>query len=300
MTVNLDGIFVPVITPFEEDGRLSLSLLENNIRKLNDTGVAGYMPLGSNGEFFMMSEEEQLEVMKTAVQASEGKKVFAGAGRESLYETEKCIEKMAGLGIDAVFLLTPHYFPKQMSQECLTEYYLEAADVSPVPVLLYSAPGYAAGVQLEPETVRRLGAHENIIGLKDTSPLEIREYTEAVKGENCGILAGTFGKFVKGMAQGAVGGVLSSANYIPEICCQLYQLCKDGEYEKAEKIHKKLEALAKGTTAPYGVAGVKAAMNFLGYSCGSPRKPLKPVPTEDREEFEKRLKAGLEAVLQEV
>jgi len=296
MSVNLDGVFVPVITPFSKGNQeISIDMLRQNIRKLNSTNISGYMPLGSNGEFFMLTDEEAITILKVIKEeAGKDKMVFAGAGRESTKGTIEFTKKVAHLGINAVFILTPHYFPKQMTQESLISFYTEVADASPVPVILYSAPAYAAGVMIEPQTSELLAKHHNIVGIKDTSKKPISEYTSAVKNnKEFSVLAGTFGKFVSGIINSASGGVLSSANYIPEICCDLYDLIKKGEVEKAEKIHQILTELASNTTALYGISGVKAAMNIMGYSCGVPRRPLKEINSDQFKNLEEKLKAGI-------
>ncbi|MHB8129928.1 MAG: dihydrodipicolinate synthase family protein [Mobilitalea sp.] len=296
MALDLSGVFVPVVTPFDPQTELvDIQMLHHNIEKLNETNVRGYMPLGSNGEFFMLTDEEALTVMKVVKEVSiPSKLVFAGVGRESTRETISFINKVAVISIDAVFVLTPHYFPKQITQESLINYYTEVADESPIPVVLYSAPGYAAGINIEPETVKILSSHKNIIGIKDTGSQPIDHYLDSIKdGNEFAVLAGTFGKFFDGIRKGALGGVLSSANYIPELCCQLYELVKAGEYEKAKTLHLMMGELAASTTATYGVSGVKAAMNILGYSCGIPRKPLKAVLGENLSIIEKNLKEGL-------
>lgn len=296
MAVDLHGVFVPVITPFDSQTEaVDTEMLRQNIMKLNVTGVSGYMPLGSNGEYFMLSDEEAFNVMQVVKEtAGPDKLVFAGTGRESTRETIAFTKRVATISVDAVFVLTPHFFPKQITQKCLIEYYTKVADESPVPVILYCAPGYAAGVTIEPETAKILSTHQNIIGMKDTSPLPIELYLEAVKeSKEFMILAGTFDKFLDGMKKGASGGVLSSANYIPEICCKLYELAKEKSDGKAKTLYRMISELAAITTSPEGVSGVKAAMNILGYSCGIPRGPLNAVVGVKYSRIEKNLKDGL-------
>ena len=233
MAVDLNGIFVPVITPFDPvTNAVDYNMLRRNIEKLNYTNIRGYMPLGSNGEFFMLNDDEAYEVTRVVKEAaSPDKLVFTGTGRESTKETISFTKKVAELGIDAVFILTPHYFPKQITQECLVEFYTKVADESPLPIILYSAPGYAAGVNIEPNTVKILSSHNNIIGIKDTSALPIEQYLNLLTDvKEFFVLSGTFGKFLDSIRKGASGGVLSSANYIPELCCSLYALIKDGKY----------------------------------------------------------------------
>lgn len=293
--MDVSGVFVPVITPFDGDGTLNLAMLRANIRRLNDTTVAGYMPVGSNGESALLELEEALEVVRTVrEEAAPGKMVFAGAGRESLYHTLRFTKQAVAMGVDAVFVLTPHFFSKQMHQEVLVSYYTHVADAAECPVVLYNAPSYAAGVALAPESVVALSHHPNISGMKDSSTTPAAVFLEA-EGLDADffLLAGTLGKFVQSLREGASGGVLSGANYMPEACCQIHRLAASGDWQGAETLHQALCDLAKETTGPYGVAGVKAAMNACGYPCGIPRSPLSAL--EDAT-WQQKLRTGEEKI----
>ena len=138
MVKRVDGIFVPVVTPFDSENQsVGTEMLEYNIERLNHTDISGYMPLGSNGESFMMTDDECCRVIAAVKKvAAKEKLIFAGTGRESEYHTIEFTKRIAQYGVDAVFVLTPHYFPKQMGQDCLRSYYEQVADRSPVPILM--------------------------------------------------------------------------------------------------------------------------------------------------------------------
>lgn len=298
--VVAEGIYVPLITPFlEGEQQLSLALLKENVKKLNTTAVSGYMPLGSNGESALLSEGEALLVAEAVAEAAApDKQLFLGVGRESARGTIEFIREIAPLGVDAVFVLTPHFFPKQMTQQALEQYYLQVAEHSPLPVILYNAPGYAGGVFLAPETVAALSKHQNIIGIKDSSKTPAKSFLELLSPDtNFFVLAGTLEKLGDSLLEGAAGGVLSASNYIPALCCRLYTLFKNGQTEKAAALHGQMLALANETTGPFGVPGVKCAMNLRGYSCGVPRLPLQAV---EPQKIEMTLTAGITALEQSI
>jgi 4-hydroxy-2-oxoglutarate aldolase len=103
-------------------------------------------------------------------------------------------------------------------------------------------------------------------------------------------LAGTIEKFYQGLVAGAIGGVLSIANYLPEMCCKLHELYKSGKLEEAQKLDVYARQLSKNAAGNYGVAGVKAAMDLLGYQGGSPRIPVLPMSEEAKAELKAVLK----------
>lgn len=284
---KLTGIYPPVMTPFDERGNIDYAGLEFNIEKMNETKLRGYMPLGSNGEFRSLSDEEAIKVLKTiAGVKSKDKFLMAGAGRESAFATVEFIKKAADTGADFVSVLTPHYYAKRMNDEALIAYFENVADNSPLPVLMYCAPSFAAGVLLSFNAVSKLAAHPNIIGMKDTSKEDIANYVKAIPaGANFYVLAGSISKFLYALKNGAVGGVLSMANYLPELCCILQSLFDEGKIEEADAMSANLISLNEKTTGKYGVAGVKAAMNLLGYKGGLPRIPVLPLKENEKSEL---------------
>lgn len=284
-TKNIEGVYIPVVTPFRADQSVNLQGLSENIKLFNHTDVSGYMPLGSNGEFASLNDLEACEVVECVADSRTlNKQLFAGIGKESAREAIRMTKNMAGAGADAVFVLPPHYFPGVMTMSALESFYLEIADASPIPVIVYNAPGYAAGVAVEPALIKRLSMHENIIAMKNTSQIEEKEYISAA-GENCAVLAGTFSNFWNALEQGAAGGVLSGANYLPEMYAYIYRLYKKNDKRRAKKLYDYLRDFASKTAGKYGVAGVKAVANMFSINGGVPRRPLTPVPVKQQEEM---------------
>ncbi|MDR2479768.1 MAG: dihydrodipicolinate synthase family protein [Treponema sp.] len=289
---SLSGIFPPVMTPFI-NGKIDYDGLAFNIERMNKTALRGYMPLGSNGEFRSLTGDESIKVIKTIARTkSADKTLMAGTGRESAWATIEFTKKAADAGADFASVLTPHYYAKKMEDENLIRYFTEVADASPIPVLMYCAPAYAAGVKLSRNAVTELSKHPNIAGMKDTSKEDIDGYVRAVTpGAEFYVLAGTVTKFLTGLMCGAVGGVLSLANYFPELCCELQALFNAGKTAEAEALSARLVTLNEKTTGAYGVAGVKAAMNIMGYRGGEPRVPLLPLNDGEMETLRNVLKA---------
>ena len=134
---------------------------------------------------------------------------------------------------------------------------------------------------METATVAQLAKHPNIIGMKGTASNTAGCYMDAMDNETAfSILAGTFGAFCENVRDGAAGGVLSCANYIPHRACELYNLVKE-ENCQADTLYQKITGLINQTTGPLGVGGVKMAMNILGYKGGVTRRPL-PYPKESQ------------------
>ncbi len=280
---KLSGVLTPMVTPFKND-RVLYHGLAGNVQKMNKTNLRGYFVLGTNGEYKSLSVEERLLVLKTVVDdAGPDKVVMAGTGAESTKETIDITLEAAKLGASMVSLLMPHFFRKYMTDDALTDYILEVADASPVPVLLYNNPSVASDILISPEVVRRVAEHPNVVGMKDSSKGNFKDYMEAARGKEFYILAGSASFFLDVLMAGGVGGVLSLANAFPDECAKLYTTFKEGNIEEAKVLSERIVELNKRVSGFRGVAAVKGAMDIAGYTGGDPRRPLKALTEEQKE-----------------
>lgn len=291
---NFGGIIIPAVTPFDENGEISFESLKYNYEKWNETDVSGYMCLGSNGEFRMLSDDEAFEVISAASKyAAEDKCFIAGVARESLYQTLKFIERLqnADLKIDYFSVLTPHYFKALMTDEALIEYYTAIADFAEKPVLLYCAPAFSNDVTISAEVVKALADHPNIHGIKDTSKNMLSSYMDAAGGRSdFEIMSGSISTVLACMDRGGKGGVVSASNYFPQECANVVKIYNEQGKEKAYEYYEELSKLIKKTGSRFSVAGVKCCMNLVGYKGGFPRRPILPVSKEVEEEMRQALK----------
>ncbi len=280
---KLSGIFAPVVTPFHDD-EPALDDLRHNLRKLRETGLRGYLALGSNAEFRSLSEKEQFAVLEVFAEEKGDKVVMVGTGCESSRETVERSKRVARMGFDYVSVLTPHYFPKQIDGAVLEGFYRRVADALDIPVLIYNAPGFTGGVKVPPGAAAVLSKHMNIAGMKDSSPTGPAGFLNVCDpADDFHILAGSANFCYPSLLLGAPGGILSLANVLPEPCADLHRLFAAGALDEARALHFRLARLNGAVAGTWGVAGVKAAMTFTGYRGGDPRHPLAPVPQEGRE-----------------
>ena len=288
---KLSGVFAPVVTPFHND-ELLLDDLRFNLKKLNETGLIGYLALGSNGEFRSLTDREQIQVLEVFAEEKGDKVVMVGTACESTRETISKSKIASEMGFDYVSVLTPGYFAKRMDGPTLRGHYERIADVATSPVLLYNAPGFVGGVRIPPKTVLELSQHPNIAGMKDSSPTGPAQFLSILDPEeDFHVLAGSANFFYPSLHLGAPGGILSLANLLPVPCCELYRLFVEGRYEKALKLHFRLARLNAFVSGTSGVAGVKAAMDITGFKGGEPRLPLTPVSEEVKRKIREQIRA---------
>jgi 4-hydroxy-2-oxoglutarate aldolase len=289
----LCGLLLPITTPFRSDASLDVAGLAANIERWNQTGISGYVVLGSTGERAHLDEREYIEVIETARQTvPRDLALIAGAGQQSTLGTISEIKRAAATGADAVLVLTPHFYRGAITSEVLVRHYREIADASPVPVILYSMPALT-GIKIAPEAAARLSEHENIIGIKDSSA-DIDELEETVKGvdEDFAVFTGNGTVFYEGLRAGACGGILAVGCAAPALCLEIFAAMESGETGGALLLQETLSPLAAAVTTKFGIGGLKAALEMRGYVGGLPRSPLQPPDEAAREEIQKLLEAA--------
>ena len=275
MPTNYHGILLPVTTPFTADEKFDRQGLVENLEKWNTTGITGYVILGSTGERVNLDEREYVEVIETARQVVPKEFAFiAGAGQQSTRGTIREIEEAAHSGADAVLVITPHYYRAAISQDALVSHYTVVADAASVPIILYSMPDLT-GITIEPETAARLSAHENIIGIKDSSA-EVAKLAETVRlvPDDFAVMIGNGTVFSEALQAGARAGILAVACAAPQICLAIYEAVKAGDLDRAAALQSALTPLARAVTKTYGIGGLKAALGITGYVGGGVRAPL--------------------------
>lgn len=285
----IKGIFAPIPTPFIDDD-VAYDKLEENLGKWGKTGLAGVVVMGSNGEAPYLEEDEKVEIWAFSRKRFPGDKmVIAGTGQETTRATIRLTKKAADAGAAAALVISPSYFKANMKEPALEQYYKDVADSSPIPVLIYNMPGNT-GVNLSSGLVVRLSKHPNIVGVKDSSG-NIVQISEIITGasEGFSVFAGSASFLLPSLLMGAVGGTLATANVAPDLCVRILELYNAGKVDEAREVQKSLLTLNSLVTSRYGVAGLKAALDMLGYFGGLPRRPMLPATDSEKAEIRKAL-----------
>jgi 4-hydroxy-2-oxoglutarate aldolase len=277
--MKLDGVLIPIPTPFDERDRVDSRRLTAALARWMTRPLHGVVVLGSNGEAVLLDDLEADRAIVAAREAVPRDRTFiVGTGRESTPAAIRASRRAAEHGADAVLVRTPGFFKNQMTNDAFVRHYTAVADESPVPVLLYNFTALT-GVNLLPAAVARLAAHPNIIGMKESGG-DVAQIAElvAVTPANFAVLAGSAATFYPALCVGATGGILALGCALPDACVRLLELVRAGEHDAARALQRRLAPVARLLGPTYGVPGLKAALNLLGYDVGVPRPPLTPVP----------------------
>ena len=287
--MNLSGVLPPMTTPFQQ-GEVALDKLKENFHKWNQTGLTGFLVLGSNGEAVYLNEKEKMKVMEVSRESIPTSKVMmVGTGLEATQETIQFTNQAAKMGADCALVVTPSYFKGSMKPQILHDHFVAVAESSQIGILLYNVTQFT-GINMEPELVAKLSEHPNILGIKDSTG-NIGQLSEIIHLSRKGfaVFVGSAPVFYPALCVGATGGILAVANATPEPCVQIFDLFKEKKFDQARELQYRLTPFAKGVTTKYGIGGLKMGMDLAGYFGGDPRPPLQKQGPEVKEELNQLL-----------
>ena len=288
---EIKGIIVPILTPMHEDETVNYEELVNQIERLIAAGVHGIFVFGTNGEGYILDEEEKAEIIRVAVKAVSGRvPVYAGTGCVSTRDTVRMSRKAKELGADVLSIITPSF--AAASQEEIIRHYETVANAVDMPILLYNIPA-RTGNALAPATVQKLSQVANIVGAKDSSgDIEnLKAYIRLTRelDKEVAILAGNDGAILTCLKEGGAGGIAGRANIWPATVAKIYDCFKAGDLEGAQAAQDAIAILQQ--TFKYGNPNtiIKTAVALQGHPVGKCRAPFNYVPEEGMEAIKKVL-----------
>lgn len=290
----LRGLFPPIPTPFQASGELAEPVLPF-LRHLQEGGLDGVVALGSNGEAPLLTEDERLEWLRTIRRAlPRGLHLIAGTGAQSTKATLAFTQSAAQAGAEAALVITPSYYRRDMTVEALRSHYLVLAEESPIPLIIYNVPANT-GFDLPADWIARVAAHENIVGLKDSSgDLGKINQLRGMLGPDFVILAGAGEQMLDAIGIGADGAIAALSNIAPSETVSVRLAAMSGDIETARRLQDRIRPVGLALTRTYGVRGLKRALQLQGYDHGDPRPPLRPIDEAEEAALQNLLEnAGL-------
>ncbi|WP_307744144.1 dihydrodipicolinate synthase family protein [uncultured Pantoea sp.] len=272
MNKKISGVLTAIVTTFDRDGAFDPVRQREQVRRQLRAGN-GIFCGGTNGEFFVLNEQEKLAVTATCVDEVSGRAaVVAHIGEISTRETIRLGTQIARLGVDAVSAITPWFVP--LKQQELIDHYRRVADALTMPLFLYNIPA-RTGNTLQPETVRTLAAHPNIIGIKDSAGSydSLRGFLQATADcDGFDVLNGPDSLIHQGFVEGCSAAISGLANVAPEAINAIWARFAAGDIAGSQQAQENVTGLR---TALYSIgfspAAVKKAVSLLGFEVGESR-----------------------------
>src|SRR3954467_6767854 len=273
------GAITPLVTPFAEDGSLDLDAIKPLVDWQLERGAHGISVGGSTGEPTSQTVAERIAVMRAAAEAIDGRVPFVpGTGSALMDETLELTAEAQRLGAAAALIVTPYYGRAQ--QEGLVRWYSRVAlELPDLPIIIYNVPIRAA-VDVTPETVGRLRrAHDNIVGIKETTrDFEHVSYVLQEAGRDFIALSGIELLCYPMLCLGGAGHLSCVGNFAPHPVAQLYGAFVAGDHEQARALHYDLHPLVDAAFVETNPVPAKWVMEQLGVlDCGLAREPLAPL-----------------------
>ncbi|MFT0698771.1 dihydrodipicolinate synthase family protein [Citrobacter meridianamericanus] len=272
MSKKICGVLTAIVTPFDNEGALNLHELKNQVNRQLNAGN-GIFCGGTNGEFFVLNEEEKIAVTRTCVEEVAGRaNVVAHIGEISTRETIRLGKQIEKMGVDAVSVITPYFVP--LKQQELIVHYTAIADALSVPVFLYNIPA-RTGNTIEPETASVLATHPNIIGIKDSagSYESLEGFLNAVKDiEGFDVLNGPDSLIHQGFVDGCSACISGLANVAPKEINAIWTRFKAGDVVGSREAQESVTGLRTELyNVAFSPAAVKKALQIMGYEVGASR-----------------------------
>ena len=272
MSQKIVGVLTAIITAFDRDGAFNPTTQREQVKRQLNAGN-GIFCGGTNGEFFVLNEQEKIAVTETCVDEVNGSApVVAHIGEISTRETIRLGKQIAKLGVDAVSVITPYFVP--LKQEELIYHYQTVADALDVPLFLYNIPA-RTGNTLQPETVRKLASHPNIIGIKDSagSYESLSGFLKAAEGiDNFDVLNGPDSLIHQGFVDGCSACISGLANVAPQEINAIWAHFNAGDVAASRLAQENVTGLRTDLySVGFSPAAVKKAVTLLGYDVGVSR-----------------------------
>jgi 4-hydroxy-tetrahydrodipicolinate synthase len=273
------GCGTALVTPFRRDKSLDEATLRRLVRRQIDSGIDFLVPCGTTGESPTLTHGEHLRVVEITIEeANSGTRkvpVLAGAGGYNTTEVIELANQLKHLGADGILSVTPYY--NKPTQEGLFQHYAAIAKaVDGMPIVVYSVQG-RTGVNVEPSTLKRLAAFDNIVGVKEASGSinQIGAVLQQVP-KRFNVLSGDDSITLPLMALGGHGLISVAANEIPAEMTQLVALASQGDFAGARALHRKYLPLMDVNFVESNPIPVKAAMALMGLVEPIWRLPMVP------------------------
>ena len=276
----IKGVIVPILTPINENEFIDEAKLRDQVNYVIDGGVLGILAFGSNGEFYMVEEDEMERGLQIIIDQTAGRvPVYFGIGAIS---TKKCcrLAKMARkYGAAGISILQP-MFLKPTEKELFLHFKTIADCVPGLPVLLYNNPG-RVGYTMSGSLVERL-AHEveNIVGMKDTSGdiTLTAEFIRRTRDVGFKVFGGKDTLLYASLCHGAVGGVCTAANFMPELITDVYNKFAAGDLQGSLEAQFKLNPVRLAMDPASFPVAAKDMAALRGRDVGAPYRPSLPTP----------------------
>ncbi len=287
---KLEGIIPAMVTPFKEDYSIDEKGLQNLVEFFDEKGCSSVLVGGTTGEYTLLNNQERKKIIKLAVEAAKDKsiKIMANTGCHSTDHTIELTQYAEKIGADSVLILPTYYLKTTISG--LMSHYKKISENVDIPIVIYHYP-QGTGVFLDTENVLELSEYDNIIGIKNTAPMEHTGKLISLTRDNEGfnVVTGYEHLILSTLVSGGAGAIGIAHNIVPGELVKIFNLVKENKISEAIKINDKLLNLYDLMTEEPYPGPAKEALNQMGLPAGKPRLPVVPASKEMKNKLHNEL-----------
>jgi 4-hydroxy-tetrahydrodipicolinate synthase len=287
MKLKLEGIWTPIPTPLTKHGKVDPEATRRLVDFHIEAGIDGLLPLGTSGEFALLSREErEVLVSRVVDQANSRVPVVAGVSDPSIENVLQLSSDAKKAGADAVIATPPYYFTT--TDEGHYHHFKTISEAIDLPLLIYNIPEWTHSF-VTPETVQRLADEKLVVGMKYTEYnfLNLIRFLKESRNK-ISIFAGSDALAYSNLEFGGAGAIIGSANVAPKVASKIFDDYKKGNLSGARESQERLLPVITALGVGKYPAALKEAMSLIGVPVGPLKEPLQALSIA-----EKRIVAGL-------
>ncbi|WP_432474241.1 4-hydroxy-tetrahydrodipicolinate synthase [Amphritea sp. HPY] len=290
--MNFEGVLVPVVTPFDSEGKVDYSALGNLLDHLINAGVRGVVACGTTGEYYAFVGDERRSVMAfIADRVGDRALLIAGVNDTHTAGSVEKAEEAKALGYKALMLAPPIYCLPQEAE--IIQHYKTVSVEADMPIIMYNFPD-RSGVEISVEAVIELSTDKNIVGIKESSG----DFSRALSLINAGmtdfeVICGSDDQAADYMFWGVRSWIGGAANYLPADHVQIIEAAKNGDYVTLRKTMQRILPVIKNQESADYNQKAKLGCAHMGLPVGEVRAPLLPISEEDKADFIAALTASI-------
>jgi 4-hydroxy-tetrahydrodipicolinate synthase len=277
---KLQGIWSPMPTPLTKDGGIDKAGIRTLVDFLVEGGIDGLFPLGTSGEFALLTREERVAVVRAVVDQANGRvPVFAGVSDPSTENIVRFSADAKDAGVDGVIATPPYYYAT--TNEALYKHFRLIAEEVDLPLMLYNIPEWTH-VFVPPEVVRPLAEENHIVGMKYTeyNLLNLLRFIADV-GDKIAVFTGSDAMAYTNLEFGGSGAIIGVANVAPKIASKIFDAYRSGDFQSARDAQLQLLPLIQAIGIGKFPAGLKETMKLIGIPVGEAKEPLPRLSNEE-------------------
>jgi 4-hydroxy-tetrahydrodipicolinate synthase len=289
MAKLVEGIIAAMVTSMHDDETLNEKEIRNQVNRHIAAGATGVFCLGTNGEAYILSEDEKYRIISIVVEEVNGRvPVYAGTGCPGTVDTIRLSKKAREIGADVLSVISPYF--AAISQEEIISHYTELAAAVDMPIVMYNMPA-RTGNNIAPGTVAKLSKIPNIAGIKDSSGNfdNMLQYIEKTDKQTFSVLSGSDSLILWNLLAGGAGGITAVANIYPETMVSIYKHFLNGDIAAAKAAQDSIRPIRDCFRFGNPNTITKKATNLNGHPVGPCRRPFNNLSEEGIEAIKKTL-----------